>query len=415
MSLPERQQTLRNAIRWSYDLLTDDERFLFRLLSLFASSFTVEFAEKVFAAFATLAGRHVNDDIFLVDGVESLIDKSLLYLVSSVASPTDEVQEPRLAMLETIRAFGREALIAHSEFEEMHYACATCYASFVEQAQEHLAGSQQAVWLNRLEQEHDNVQAEMAWMLAASNDEEPSTRSLERQVMALQMASALGDFWLIRGHLHEGWNFLDQALQKYTGGVIPSSAHAYLLSAQMIMRLGDLERAETLLEQSKHGYEELKNDGQVAAVMRLLGWVAHQKGQTAQAYALYEQALARYQALGEQRGIANTMHNMAFIQQTQGDYAQARLLLEEVVARQKALKNVFGTFSALYQLAEVLLEGGEHIPVYRIHAYIREIRSVSPVCRDYWGGSPSKREMWKRLARSLSSACCSIRMGEISK
>ena len=370
-TLPERQQTLRSAIRWSYDLLDEDEQYLFRVLSVFVDSFALEHAEAVFAILSAEKQDQHHKALNVLNGLDSLVDKSLLY--SSVSA--SDVQEPRLAMLEAIREYGREQLIAHGELDDVQYAYAECYLDIAEKAEQVLSSSQQtqqAAWLKRLEQEYVHLRATMEWMLSTTPHSLGEDISMQRQEMALRLSNALSKFWLTHGHLREGWMFIEQALMRYEGAVTSTLAQVCSVGAQIVMRLGYIDRAASLLEQSKAYYETLGDRGNMAANIRLLGWIAHQKNQTLQAYYLYEQALALFREQGQEQGIANTLLNMAFIMQTRGDYQQARILLEEVVTRQRALQNTSGTFSALYQMAEVLLGGEEHPPFQKIRALLNE-------------------------------------------
>jgi len=147
-TLPQRQQTLRNTIQWSYDLLNTEEQRLFRRLSVFVGGCTLSAAEAV-------CGRSSDASVGIgssvLDGVASLIDKSLLYQTEQ------EGEEPRLAMLETIREFGLECLERQGELEDARRAHAHYYLMLVEQAEPHLLGPEQLLWLDRLEQELDNM------------------------------------------------------------------------------------------------------------------------------------------------------------------------------------------------------------------------------------------------------------------
>ncbi len=142
--VPARQQTLRNMLAWSYDLLDAQEQRLFRRLSVFVGGCTLEAVE---AMYTTLDETPAN----VLDGVASLIDKSLLQQTEQGA------EEPRLVMLETIREYGLETLEASGEREITRRAHAAYYLALAEEAEPQLLGSQQAVWLERLEQEHDNL------------------------------------------------------------------------------------------------------------------------------------------------------------------------------------------------------------------------------------------------------------------
>ncbi len=145
-NMPARQQTLRDTIKWSYDLLDAAEQRLFRRLSVFVGGCTLEAIEAVSAAVGDGA-------VPVLDGVAWLIDKSLLQQTEQ------EGEEPRLVMLETIREFGLECLAMSGELEAIRRAHAAYYLVLAEEAEPKLEGPQQAVWLQRLEQEHDNLRA----------------------------------------------------------------------------------------------------------------------------------------------------------------------------------------------------------------------------------------------------------------
>ena len=148
--VPARQQTLRNTIAWSYNLLDATEQQLFRRLSVFVGSYTLEAVEALCGAFADGAEQ-------ALDGVASLIDKSLLLQIEQ------EGEEPRLVMLETIREYGLEALAASGEEEIIQQAHVAYYLALAEKAGPELVGPQQATWLQRLEQERANLHEALHW------------------------------------------------------------------------------------------------------------------------------------------------------------------------------------------------------------------------------------------------------------
>ncbi len=383
-TLPERQQTLRSTIQWSYDLLDAGEQRLFRLLSVFAGGFSLEIAESFFAI---IAQDEENGPFDALDALDSLIDKSLL----QPAVALDETGEARLEMLETIREYGRERLLEESEMELARAAHAECYLRFAEQAAQELAGQQQAAWLERLEREYGNFQTAMEWMLTDDVSPLPQQKGRNRKEMALRLVNALGWFWLTRGYLSEGGQFAEQALAASQGWeATPVLARACILASQMIMRLGNLDKAETLLEQGIKNYRELQDTSNLADALRGLGWIAHQKNEPGRAYALYDQSLALFKQLDNRRGIANTLLNMAFITQTRGDYQQARLLLEEVVTQQRALGNKVGILNALYQLAQVLFGMEERPPFDRIRSLLDEGLALAEEAGDRRGAASIK-------------------------
>ncbi len=153
-NLPERQQTLRNTLLWSYQLLSPWEQRLFRLLSVFVGGCTMEAAEAVSVSQIATEEAHC-----VLDGLTSLISKSLLLTVQQEGEPS------RLFMLETIREYGLECLEASGEIEQVRSAHASYYLRLAEEAEQHLSGREQAHWLARLEREQSNLQAALQWFL----------------------------------------------------------------------------------------------------------------------------------------------------------------------------------------------------------------------------------------------------------
>jgi predicted ATPase/class 3 adenylate cyclase len=151
--LPRRQQTLRNAIAWSYDLLNENEQLLFRRLSVFVGGCTLEAAEAVAAAVAAAVAGDDPAQSPVLDRLESLLDKSLLQEVEGTYS------EPRFGMLETLREFGLEQLEASGEQEPIRRRHAGYFLALAGQAEASSESAGQVAWINRLEQEHDNPRA----------------------------------------------------------------------------------------------------------------------------------------------------------------------------------------------------------------------------------------------------------------
>src|SRR6266700_2179214 len=199
--LPARQQTLRNTLQWSYDLLTAEEQRLFRWLSIFVGGCTLEAAEAVCQA----GGEQASS---VLEGVASLLDKSL------VQQTEREGEEPRLIMLETIREFGLECLERDGELEAARGAHARYYLELVEQTGLELQGPNQvqATWLQRLEQEHNNLRAALEWGL-----EKTTEQVAERRELALRLSAALEALWIMHGHYREARTFLERVLARSAG------------------------------------------------------------------------------------------------------------------------------------------------------------------------------------------------------
>ena len=186
--VPAHQQTLRNTIQWSYDLLDAQEQQLFCRLSVFVSGCTLEAVEAISAALG-------NATLPVLDGVVSLIDKNLLQQTAQ------EGEEIRLLMLETIREYGWEALAERQEREAIQAAHAAYYLALAEEAERALGGPQQLLWLERLEREYDNLHAALHWLRLQGSRVESGGEAAEQ---ALRLEIALSWFWIMRGYQNDG-------------------------------------------------------------------------------------------------------------------------------------------------------------------------------------------------------------------
>lgn len=189
--VPVRQQSLRNTIAWSYDLLSAAEQQLFRRLATFVGGCTLEAVETVYAA---LEGA---------DGVGSVLDDAGSLLDKSLVQQTEqEGEEPRLVMLETVREYGQECLRESREEESSHRAHAEYYLTLAEEAEPHLHEAQLFVWLKRLNREQENFRAALRWLIEHKEAEH-----------ALRLSGALNWYWYMRGYLGESLSWLQAALQ----------------------------------------------------------------------------------------------------------------------------------------------------------------------------------------------------------
>jgi predicted ATPase/DNA-binding CsgD family transcriptional regulator len=300
-----RQQTLRNTIQWSYDLLSEQEQRLFRRLSVSVGGCTVEAAE---ALYTTLDG--VTMPAF--DGITSLIDKSLL---QQSDQDKEDGEEPRFVMLETIREYGLECLETSGESEIMQEAYATYYLRLAETAEPELQGAQQAAWFNRLEHEHDNLRSALHFLLEREQGE-----------MALRLGSALLWFWSVREHKSEGWTYLERALTTSEG--VPVTVRAKALSAAGSLA-GNVDRAEELCQESLALYQEIGDKAGWGLACVFLGWVAELKSQPVLARSLYEQSLTLSMEAGVIWVAGWALHKMAQISMYEGDYTRSCSLAEE--------------------------------------------------------------------------------------
>jgi len=312
--LPARHQTLRHAIDWSYDLLTDDEKATFRRIAVFAGGCTLEAVEQVCGG----VGASGTDAL---DAVSALVDKSLLRQEEGPGA------EPRFVMLETIREYGLECLKAAGEWETVRRAHLAYFLELAEQAEAELTGPRQSLWLDRLEAEHDNLRA------ALSCGEEYGDVET-----GLRLGAALWRFWLVRNHLREGRDRLERLLA-LPGAGARSSARAKGLHGlgTIIHEISDYAQARPFLEESLSIWRELGDRRGMVAALNNLGWLAFEVGDFGVARSLSEEALLLNRGLGERRGVAVARFNLGMVALQQSDYPAALSLLQESLALRKEM------------------------------------------------------------------------------
>jgi len=290
--LPERQQTLRGAIAWSYDLLDDGARRLVDRLSVFRGGFQLDAAEATCGPAAEVGGD-------VTDRIGELVDQSLV----RVEEAEDE-GEPRFSMLETIREYAAEMLERRGETMTMRSRHAAAMVDLAEQAAPQLSGSGQRIWLDRLEREHDNLRAALDWATA-----EPVP------AVAAQLAYRLWRFWQQRGYLNEvrarfdamaamGWELEPVAQARFAeafGGVAywqsdqPTSVHWYDVALAKWREIGDKEEiANALYDRSYADLSELMT-GKVTP------------GNLENGRAMLEEALVLYRETGDEAGQGNIL------------------------------------------------------------------------------------------------------------
>jgi predicted ATPase/class 3 adenylate cyclase len=311
--LPERQRTLRSTIEWSYGLLEEGEKVLFARLSVFAGGRTLEAIEAICDA---------EDDlpVDVLDGLASLVDKSLLEQEEGVGG------DPRFVMLETIHEFAREKLKKSEEGEDIRRLHAEYFLVLAEEAERGVEGAQQTVWLERLEEEHDNMRAALSWSLGQVQDAE----------LALRIGAALGEFWYLRGYWSEGRRWLEEALAKSSRQPTATRARAQHRVSWLAFLQGDLNRAEEASEEGVRleGVELLRTgsgDSTAAELQRVLGMVVGARGDLERETELLEESLKLSQEAGSLRGMALSLFCLGGAWRVRGDIERATQLLEEAL------------------------------------------------------------------------------------
>src|SRR6266487_3758364 len=351
-TLPERQQTLRNTLKWSYDLLDIQEQQLFRWLSVFVGGWSLEAAEAV-----AHAGQPPDPvSVSVLDGVASLLDKSLLLQVEW------ESEEPRLLMLETVREYGLECLASSGEMELTRQAHATYYLQLSEQAEPELRGAQQAMWFNRLEAEHDNFRAALSWAVENGEGE-----------IGLRLVGALWRFWMVRGYFTVGRGWLERVLERSSDAAPALQAKAFTGAGSIAWAQGNYQQAQRWHQQALALYRAVGDKPGIAFALNNLGNQAQYQGDYERARALLQESLALYRELGDQWGIAIVLGSLGVGEAWQGDYERARALFEENLALCRELQAKVDIALVLHNLGDVARYQGDH---RRAMAYLEECLSV---------------------------------------
>ncbi|MCX6080591.1 MAG: tetratricopeptide repeat protein [Chloroflexi bacterium] len=284
--LPARQQTIRQTIDWSYNLLSEREQILFRRLGIFVGGCSLGAIEDVCGKLKTGPQPRLRPalDISALDSAVALVDQSLLRQVEELDG------EPRFSMLEILREYAFECLITQNELELMRQQHAAYFLRLVDSIEPKLRGAEQEFALKRLDADYDNIRAALTWSCAYDIE------------MALRMAAVLWEYWLSRGYLSEGRAWLTDILQK--SGTIPSlpvriRAQALNGAGLLISVQGDQPAASIYLQESLRLFRELDDRVGEAWVLNHQGQTLNLSGQQEQAVPVFEASLELFRALGD--------------------------------------------------------------------------------------------------------------------
>lgn len=323
--LPERQQTLHDAIQWSYDLLGDPEKRLLRSLSVFAGGWTFEAADAVCNAADA-------EPVDVFDALERLIDLNL------VKPPREAGGELFLATLETIREFALQRLAESGESERVRRRQARFYLSLVEQAEPELQASGHARWADRLAEEHGNLRVVLDWCLAHDAEQ------------GLRMCGSLWRYWEMHAGIGEARGWVEEYLQ-LTSAPTAARAKALVVAAATAVYQRDLSVARTRVEEALTIYRRLGDKAGTGRALNELGLVASYQGDVESARRSLEQSLAIKRGLGDRWAVANSLNNLGIVAGYQGDYEAAYSLHEESLAIHRSLSEPAGVAIAAGNLA----------------------------------------------------------------
>ena len=342
-----RQQTMRDALAWSYGLLRPGEQTLFRRLAIFTGGSTIEAVEHLCRA---------DDDLRLapLDGLQSLIEVSLVV-------PTEgDDGEPRFRMLDTVREYGLERLAESDDLAAYEHWHAMYYLGFAEEAEAGIEGTEQARWLAVLEGEHDNFRSILGWALQRGE-----------YGIVLRLAGALWRSWRRHGYASDGRTWLDVALS-YDAMVDPEvRAKALIAAAELACQGGDIRRAIELCKECLAICEAIGNLVGKARSLHILGWCvadsAHSDVDYHLARTYQEECLALQRQMGNAPGEAKALHELGEIARYLGEHETARQHLQQALEMRHRLGDDEGVGWSQHCLAWSAHDEGrfERAPVAR--------------------------------------------------
>jgi predicted ATPase/class 3 adenylate cyclase len=361
-----RQQTLKAAIDWSYGLLTSREKTLLCRLSVFAGGWTLDAAE---AVCADAQSDPEIDPMDVLDLLAGLVDKSL------AVYEEDEHGQDRYRLLETVRQYGRDrleenSLGENSEADAVQARHQTFFLKFAEEAEPLLNGREQLIWLDRLETEHDNLRGALEWCL----DKEESPAKTQA---GLRLSSALGTFWIVRGHYSAGWRWLNTALER-TGELDADEQQklckwrgkAYTLAAGLASEQGNIGEAQALFEQAATLAREGDEKTTLAYALRGVGWcrMSQNKDQDKTATQdLFEESLLLFRQVKDQHGITFSLRNLGDLAYVEGNYVSACNYYAESLTLARQRGDQHGVAGSLLSLGRVSFAQGDLSTAWNFH------------------------------------------------
>ena len=341
--VPLRHQTLREAIRWSHDLLEPVEQETFRRLAVFHGGATLDAVE-------TVVRGNAGAERSVLDVLASLVDNSLL-----LHDPQPD-GESRFRMLDTIREFAGEQLAGSGEREDVRTRHAQYYGRLAETAEPALTGPDQATWLERLEREHDNFRAALEHAAESGRSE-----------AGLALAAALGRFWERHGYSAEALTWLSQFVDRTAGAPPTLRAKALNVAGNLARSRGEYIAAIERYEQALALRREAQDPRGIAIALNNLGVAAKDQGDYSRAREFLEESLAIKRGQGEQRGIAVTLNNLGLTAKAQGDFAMATRYFDESFDLFRDLGDSWGQALILNNIATLAFATGDHERALALH------------------------------------------------
>jgi predicted ATPase/DNA-binding CsgD family transcriptional regulator len=332
--LPARQQELRSTIGWSYQLLDAGQRRLLRGLGVFSGGCSIAQAEAVL-------GEPPSTSV--LDGLASLVDHGLARRMQSAVGRT------RVATLETIREFALAELEAGGEADLVRAAHTRCFARLAEEA-ERSPGRPEEAWVEGLAIDHANFRAALRWSLDHGDAE-----------AAIQLCNGLWRFWLIRGHLREGEQWLSQALTAYGHRVVAARARALVGAGMIASYLDDDVRATMILDESIAISRRLDDGATLNLSLTARGLVARKLGDLAAARAFYHEVVSAESPSAGYAGYAvpGALQGLGWLAFWEGNEEEAGRLFADSLAQFEELGDRLQAAGSLFGMAQLASRGGD--------------------------------------------------------
>jgi predicted ATPase/serine/threonine protein kinase len=357
--LPQRQQTLRAAMDWSYDLLNPAEQKLLRRLSVFVGGCNLEGVEAVCDTKADL-------DLDLLDGMASMVDKSLLQQVEQKSG------ESRFVMLETIREYALEKLRASNEDSPTRKAHAAYFLVLAEEVTTEPESAEGNDWVERFDLEQNNFRAALEWLTETGDAD-----------WGLRLGTALFRFWEVREHFAEGRERLGRLIS-LPGAKAPTKARTRALFAAGVLSgdQGDYAAAIRQITESQVIARQLGDNTGVAVSLNALAVFARDRGDVALSHTLFEQSLALWRESGDLKAVARALSNLANVVKLQGDHHRARTLYSECLSIFRGLRDTTGVAWSLNYQGDVARDQGDSAAAQSLY---RQSLAMFREIGDRWG------------------------------
>jgi predicted ATPase len=343
--VPERQQTLHNTIKWSYDLLDGDSQRLFRRLAVFAGGWTIDMAETVCNGDGTL-----QDKVF--NSLETLLDNSLIKSVEVTHV------EPRFSMLQTVHEYAWQRLVESGEGMQVQRWHAESFLALAEEANLHVRTVNQREWLDRLETEYDNLRAAHEWF-GSQPDRIPDD---------LRLAGVMFLFWFSRGRWTEGRQWIDQTLRHpLPGGMSPQRAQVLNCAAMLAALQSDSIKAQMFLNDSIPYTRQVDDRLNLAYALAIAGLAAGATDSLARVRSLYAESIGLFRALNDRWGLGFVLLLDGMAAYWQGDYAAVRATYEESIISFQAVGDKWRAAGPLGRLGDLAMRQGNIAEARRLY------------------------------------------------